>query len=291
MNIRGGHRFVLGKWKSRAHRTGIGHLPIAQITRLDISRCLTDVRKRSSSQAHHALVVLNTIFKWAIATGYVDSNPADGQPFYYCATGRERFLSELEIAKFWHALDVDPYLMPTTSICLRLLLLTGARRDEWAEAAKSELQDGCLVLPAERYKGKRVHRISLGPVTQAQVAAATVLDPSSPWLFPSLGVFGARSESGRINPGTVTASMGQLMGRFGIAHATPHTLRHTVGSHLDRLGCTLEEIGLALGHKPKGTPVRYVHDSDGRRAAERRRPILLAWEAEVGRIIAMHRTP
>jgi hypothetical protein len=65
MNIRGGYRFVLGKWKGRTHKTGIGSLPIADITRLDVSTCLSDVRKRSPSQAHHALVLLNTIFKWA----------------------------------------------------------------------------------------------------------------------------------------------------------------------------------------------------------------------------------
>jgi integrase len=88
--------------------------------------------------------------------------------------------------------------------------------------------------------------------------------------------------------GTITESMGHLMGRLRIPHATPHTLRHTVGSHLDRLGYALEEIGLALGHKPKGTPARYVHDTDGRRAAERRRPILMAWEAEIRGIIDKH---
>ena len=41
MNIRGGHQFILGKWKGRTHKTGIGHLPIAEITRLDISTCLS----------------------------------------------------------------------------------------------------------------------------------------------------------------------------------------------------------------------------------------------------------
>ena len=212
MNIRGGHRFILGKWKGRTHKTGIGHLPIAEITRLDISTCLSDVRKRSASQAHHALVLLSTIFKWARATGYVDVNPAEGQPFYHRSRARERYLSEREIAEFWRALEVDPYLMPTTRICLRLLLLTGARRDEWAEAPKSELQDDCLVLPAERYKGKRIHRIPLCPMAQEQVDAALRIGPSSPWLFPSLGVFGSKSKGGRINAGTITELNGAADG-------------------------------------------------------------------------------
>ena len=113
-----------------------------------------DVRKRSPSQAHHALVLLSTIFKWARATGYVDVNPAEGQPFYHRSPARERYLSEREIAVFWHGLEVDPYLMPTTRICLRLLLLTGARRDDWAEAPTSELQDGCLVRARRTVQGE-----------------------------------------------------------------------------------------------------------------------------------------
>jgi integrase len=289
MNVRGGHRFILGRWKGRTHRTGIGHLPIAKITRLDISTCLSDVRKRSPSQAHHALVLVNTIFKWARAIGYVDANPAEGQPFYHRSPARERYLSEGEIAAFWHGLDLDPYLLPTTRICLRLLLLTGARRDDWAEASRSELQDGCLVIPAERYKGKRIHRIPLGPMAQEQVNVALRLGGLSTWLFPSLGVFGSKSQTGCMNAGTVTEAMARLTARLKIPHATPHTLRHSVGSHLDRLGYSLEEIGLALGHKAKGTTTRYVHDVDGRRAAERRRPILMAWEAEVRRIIEAHK--
>jgi integrase len=285
MNIKGGHLFVLGKWKGRTHKTGIGHIPIDEITRLHVSTCLSDVRKRSASQAHHALVLLNTLFKWARSMGYIDVNPAEGQPFYRRSRPRERYLNELEIAKFWHGLEADPHLMPTTRICLRLLLLTGARRDDWAEAAKAELQEGCLVVPAERYKGKRVHRIPLCPMAQEQVSAALRLAHSSPWLFPTLGAFGARSTLGRMNAATITESMGRLMARLGIPHATPHTLRHTVGSHLDRMGYALEEIGLALGHKPKGTTAGYVHDLDGRRAAQRRRPILEAWERELRRIV------
>ena len=72
-------------------------------------------------------------------------------------------------------------------------------------------------------------------------------------------------------------AMPRLIRRLGLQHATPHTLRHTVGSHLDRLRFDMNEIGLALGHKARGTTAGYVHDLDGRRAAERRKPILLAW--------------
>ena len=123
-------------------------------------------------------------------------------------------------------------------------------------------------------------------MAQEQVNAALRLDPESPWMFPSLGAFGPRSEKGRMNERSLTEAMGRLILRLKLEHATPHSLRHTVGSHLDRLGFDLNEIGLALGHKARGVTAGYVHDVDGRRAAERRRPILMRWESEVARLIA-----
>jgi integrase len=286
MNIKGGYRFTRGKLNGRIHKTGIGNLAVAEITRLDISNCLTDVRRRSASQAHASLILLNTVLKWARQMGFIDANPAEDQPFRLKRSVRDRYLSEDEIRVLWRALEADPHIMPTTRICLRLLLLTGARREDWAEAPKSELKDGCLVVAAARYKSKRIHRIPLCAMAQVQVNAALRLDPKSLWLFPSLGAFGARSNTGRINERSLTEAMTRLVARLGMEHATPHTLRHTVGSHLDRLGFDLNEIGLALGHKARGVTAGYVHDTDDRRAAERRRPILEAWETELQKLIA-----
>ena len=285
MNIKGGYRFTRGRLNGRVHKAGIGSMPIAEIKRIDISNCLTDVRRRSESQAHAAIILLNTVMKWARQMGFIDDNPASDQPFRLKKKVRDRYLSEDEIRIFWRALETDPHIMPTTRICLRLLLLTGARREDWAEAPKSELRDGCLVVAAERYKSKRIHRIPICPMAQEQIDAALRLDPKSPWMFPSLGAFGPRSNTGRMNERSLTEAMARLVARLKLEHATPHTLRHTVGSHLDRLGFDLNEIGLALGHKARGTTAGYVHDLDDRRAAERRRPILLAWEIDLQRLI------
>ena len=286
MNLQGGYKFTRGRLNGRTHKAGIGHMPIADIKRLDISSCLSEVRRRSASQAHQSVILLNTVMKWARQMGYIDVNPAEDQPFRIPKRIRDRYLSEDEIRIFWHALETDPHIMPTTRICLRLLLLTGARREDWAEAPKTELRDGCLFVAAERYKTKKIHRIPLCPMAQSQVDAALRLDPSSPWMFPSLGAFGPRSEKGRMNERSLTEAMGRLILRLKLEHATPHSLRHTVGSHLDRLGFDMNEIGLALGHKARGTTAGYVHDVDGRRAAERRRPILMKWEEDLQRIVA-----
>ena len=221
MNLKGGYRFTRGRLNGREFKAGIGHMPVAEITRLDISNCLSEVRRRSTSQAHQSVILLNTVLKWARQMGYIDVNSAEDQPFRLPKKVRDRYLSEDEIRIFWHALETDPHIMPTTRICLRLLLLTGARREDWAEAPKSELRDGCLVVAAERYKSNRIHRIPLCPMAQEQVDAALRLDPESPWLFPSLGAFGPRSSKGRMNEQSQTEAMGRLILRLKLEHATP----------------------------------------------------------------------
>jgi Phage integrase family len=117
------------------------------------------------------------------------------------------------------------------------------------------------------------------------------VDPKSPWLFPSLGAFGPRSLTGRMNERSLTKAIVRFVNRLKLGHATPNSLRHTVGSHLDRLGFDLIEIGLVLGHKARGTTAGYAHYIDGRRSAVRRRPILMAWEQDLRRIISVAPCP
>ena len=56
-----------------------------------------------------------------------------------------------------------------------------------------------------------------------------------------------------MNERSLTEAMVRLVNRLKLDHATPYRLRHTAGSHLDRLEFDLNEIGLALGHKARGT--------------------------------------
>ncbi|MEQ1651070.1 MAG: tyrosine-type recombinase/integrase [Hyphomicrobium sp.] len=94
---------------------------------------------------------------------------------------------------------------------------------------------------------------ALPKLAREQVSATLRFDPKSPWLIPNLGAFGPRSLTGRMNERSLTEAMVRLVNRLKLEHATRQSLRHTAGSHLDRLGFDLNEIGLALCHKARGT--------------------------------------
>jgi hypothetical protein len=64
MNIKGGYRFTRGRLNGRVHKVGVGAMPIADITRLDISTCLSEVRRRSASQAYASIILLNTVMNF-----------------------------------------------------------------------------------------------------------------------------------------------------------------------------------------------------------------------------------
>ena len=78
------------------------------------------------------------------------------------AKTRERTLEDFEIKAFWQAASETSW--PFASI-YRLLLLTGARREEVAGMKWSELDldAGVWLLPGARTKNSRDHRIPLAP--------------------------------------------------------------------------------------------------------------------------------
>jgi integrase len=74
--------------------------------------------------------------------------------------GRDRVLSNTELAEVWAALPQDHL-----GDIVRLLILTGQRRDEIAKLRWSEIDfdKGLIVLPPARTKNKRTHELPLSP--------------------------------------------------------------------------------------------------------------------------------
>ena len=77
-------------------------------------------------------------------------------------------LTDDELAMIWGALGDDQY-----STIIRLLCLTGARRDEIASLCWSEidLDRAIITLPPERTKNRREHLIPLAPAVVAILQA------------------------------------------------------------------------------------------------------------------------
>jgi integrase len=165
--------------RPRSYREIVRHLnvnarplhsePLAKIDRRRIAELISGL----PSNKFHVHATLNAFFSWAMREGLVDANPVMATNKPPKPMSRERTLSEGELRDVWRALQSDDY-----GDILRLLILTGARRDEIGSLAWSEvnLDNALISLPSERTKNKRPFDLPLSAPALSVLKAREKLD-------------------------------------------------------------------------------------------------------------------
>src|SRR4029453_9486826 len=97
---------------------------------------------------------------------------------------RERVLDDDELRDIWAA--TEDIGSPAGEL-IRLLLLTGQRKNDWAMAERRELdlENRAFIIPKTRYKTKIDHLVPVGPKA---IEIVTSLPIHGPYLFSSDGV-------------------------------------------------------------------------------------------------------
>lgn len=133
---------------------------VKAIERHDVVAVLDDIAdERGKQTADHAKVALSSFFAWAIERGAVDTSPMLHIKRRSNGAGRDRVLSEHELAEVWHAVDD----MGDYGAIVRLLIVSGQRRAEIADLTWPEIDFARkqIELPATRTKNKRAHIVPL----------------------------------------------------------------------------------------------------------------------------------
>jgi integrase len=104
---------------------------------------------------------LSRLFSWLLEKRRVSCNPLRDVSAPKTSNDRDRVLTDAEIVAFWKACDDQP---EPVRQCLRLLLLTGCRRDEIGMLRRSEISDDTITIPAARCKNKKAHIVPLSPL-------------------------------------------------------------------------------------------------------------------------------
>jgi integrase len=139
----------------------IGSKRLGEVTRAEIHVLLDGIVDRGSPYtANRTLAVLRRMCNWAIERGIIAVSPVEKIKPPGAETARDRILSDDEIRLAWGAFNAVGW--PFGDIA-KLLLLTGARRDEIAEARWSELDLAAktLTIAKERSKNGIAHEIPL----------------------------------------------------------------------------------------------------------------------------------
>jgi integrase len=238
---------------------GWNERPIASITDDDAAAMLFDIAERRGKKAtaNQSKHLLHAMFKWCKQPGrkFVTVNPFADLPAPGGANvKRDRFLSAEEIRQVWRALD-DPQslrIKPNAATALRLILVTAARPGMVRGMTGSELRDlrgpsehgPHWSLPAERMKAGSAFITPLSGLALDLIRPHLKADPAAP-LFDLPRYY-------------LDHAAKLIVARLGMAHWTPHDLRRTAATILDRAGYSLEQIGALLAHTRKGVTAVYA---------------------------------
>jgi integrase len=174
-------------------------------------------------------------------------------------------LSDAEVVKVWGASTSEegPF-----GAAVRLLLLTGARREEICQLRWSEIDGDTIRLDGVRTKSGKPHTIALS-------APARALLEDMPKIGEYVFSFGGSK------PLNVSSRNKTRLDRAaGIKAWRLHDLRRTVATGLQKLGVRLEVTETVLGHTG-GSRAGIVGVYQRHAFTDEARAALEAWEAHV----------
>ena len=229
-----------------------GRLRLGEITPDRVAALHYRLREKPI-MANQVIDVLSRLFHKAAKSDYA---PDGGNPCRfikkYPTRSCERFLSEREFVRLGTVLDeleAKGKISATAAAGLRLLMLTGCRRNEvltlrWEDV---DLEHDELRL-RDAKTGARA--VPLSP-TARQVLAALPRQPDSPWVISGRGP-GVRLSN-------LNAPWEVVRKKAGLNDVRIHDLRHSYASGGLLVGEGLPMIGKLLGHNHVHTTARYAH--------------------------------
>jgi integrase len=215
-------------------------------------------RPRSSETSARAMyATLSKFFNWlARRPGAIDKNPVSGVERPGTPPARERVVNDNEIRWFWRACGEvgEPF-----GVLLKLLLITGARREEIAQMTRSEISEDSATwsLSARRTKNGRPHDIPLSPLAREVLAGVTRIVGKPGFIFTTTGstaVSGFSRVKGRLDKLMIEFALedGVPVGREPDEVPIPpwrlHDLRRTAVTGMARAGADLHVIERAVNH-------------------------------------------
>jgi integrase len=224
------NQIVLPAWRGRT---------IGSIRKRDVIDLVESIAADGRGyRANRTLAALSKFFNWLVARDALAFSPVTGVEPPHKEEVRTRILSDDELRALWFACEHEGAL----GQAIRMLILTGARRNEIGHMAYSEIDKQCRVwmLPAARSKNKRVHTILLSSQARAVIEARPRF-ADCPFVF---------SADGQRPVNNWDKVKRRISARAGIAANSwrLHDLRRTCASGMQKIGIPVPVIEKALNH-------------------------------------------
>jgi integrase len=239
-----------------------GHRDIDKIGRRDCLDLIDGIADRGHViMARRIHGHLHRLFRWSVGRGIIEISPMQDLPKPGAEKSRDRVHSDAELVQIWNALD-DGY-----GQALRLLILTGARREEIAKLRWSEIVDGNIELKGERTKNGEARII---PLSAAAMSLIEQIERNGDLVFGKLSDWSGAKK--------------KIDAKVNIPHWVIHDLRRSVATQLQKLGVSLQTVEAVLGHTA-GSRAGVVGIYQRHDFADEKRAALQAWGARVISIV------
>lgn len=208
--------------------------------------------------AARAMRCLSAMLSWAVRREILDENVA-AKVEKFRDTPRERALTEDEARRLWGMIDEAEkswVLSKDFADIFRLIMLTGARRNEIAELQWREvdLERRRLVLPPARTKMGNLNRPRIIVLSPPAAAILEKRKPRGDFVFPSS--VGDKPLVG------VNRVWDKVRSIAGLQDVRLHDLRHSFATFAVEDGASLFQVGRTLGHAKATSTERYAHPTD-----------------------------
>lgn len=265
------NRDVLPEWGKRKAQ---------DITKRDVVLLLEKIMDRGAPiQANATFALIRKMFNFAVERDILEHTPCHGVKPPAPKVARDRVLSEAEIRSFWHNLDACS-MSNESRRALKLVLVTAQRPGEVIGMHTDEIKGDWWLLPGERVKNKKSHRVYLSTLAKEILAEAVAENKERQgipadqeyhgFMFPSpvrakaqpidsqaLIVAVRRGLSSLLLDDNFEPVLGRegkpvTVNRLEVAHFTPHDLRRTAATYMAESGEMDEVIDAVLDHTKQG---------------------------------------
>ena len=227
----------------------LGNRPVSKIEAPELVKIAKAIEKRGAVDiAKRALETVGQIFRYAIANGYAQRNPAsDIRPsdvLKPSTTVNYARIDAKELPELLKKIEVYQGAQ-VTRLAIKLMTLSFVRTTELIEAKWSEfdLDAARWDIPAQRMKMRSPHIVPLSKQALEVLRLLQILTGNSEWLFP-----GANDSKKSMSNNTILKAL-ERMGYKG--KMTGHGFRGLASTILHEQGFNHDHIELQLAHSPR----------------------------------------
>ena len=270
-----------GKWKPGGKSEGqwrsslatyvapvIGAKRVDEITTADVMACLAPIWTTKAETAKRVRQRISAIMRWAIAEGHRTDNPAGDSvvaalPKQNGGKKHHRALPHHQVGDAVRKVR-ESGVFPTHRLAFEFLVLTAARSAEVRGAVWSEIDLDAVtwVIPAERMKAAREHRVPLSGRAMQVLAEARRHSDGGSWVFPA--------KSGGEIPSWVLTKLPVRLQLGGTLHGMRSSFRDWCGE----TGVAREVAEACLAHRIGSAAEQAYARSD---LLARRRQLMEVW--------------